>query len=217
MNPNKKVPLHINEGLKSQLESKAKRILSNIQLIQDKAKESFNIDLSETTYCIHFIKQFHKADSNDTDLQNDLLYQKFDKEVSKIINDYPNLIKPKALDMFCSPEDREKAKELIQLAVLTNKELNEMNVEGLTFETFVLNNEFTWNSKIHTPLKDKYTTYCTNKRQVEILEFAQNLQGIIKNAIKVGIVSDTTLGISIGNFMDTDTGEINHQFIHSVR
>ncbi len=210
----KKIPLTINETYKNQLEASAKVILEKIGIAQQQAKDNLNIDLSNTDKAIDFIKTYQSEnDAYNTDKQNELLFIKFNKEISKLMSDYPNLIKTKALDMFCNDKDREQVKELIYLIVTINLGLKRLGTSNLQLETFVLNDEFVYNSKIDTQLKELYTTYCISKKQVELKELAEKLSNIVKHNIKIGLISDVSIGINIENIIDINTGKVKYNII----
>ncbi|MEP1488614.1 MAG: hypothetical protein ABJK28_09320 [Algibacter sp.] len=210
----KKIPLMINEAYKNQLEASVKVILEKIGIAQQQAKNYLNINLSNTDKAIEFIRKFKSEnDVEDTDIQNELLFIKFDKEISKLMSDYPNLIKTKALEMFCTDKDRGQVKDLIYLIVTINLGLKRLGTSNLEFESFILNSEFVYNSKIDTKLKELYTHYCENKKQVELKELAEQLSEIVKHNIKIGLISDVSIGINIENIIDINTGKVKYNKI----
>ena len=210
----KKIPLMINEAYKNQLEASVKVILEKIGIAQQQAKDYLNIDLDNTDKAIEFIRKYKSEnDVDNTDIQNELLFIKFNDEISKLMDTYPNIIKTKALEMFCTDKDREQAKELIYLTISINVGLKRVGASNLELESLVLNDEFIYNSKIDTQLKELYTTYCDTKKQVELKELAEQLSKIVNHSIKTGLISSTVLGINIENIIDINTGKIKYNKI----
>ncbi len=210
----KKIPLMVNETYKNQLEASVKVILEKIGIAQQQAKDYLNIDLSNTDKAIEFIRKFKSEnDVENTDIQNELLFIKFDKEISKLMSDYPNLIKTKALEMFCTDKDRGQVKDLIYLIVTINLGIKRLGASNLEFESLVLNDEFVYNSKIDTKLKELYTHYCETKKQVELKELAEKLSDIVNHNIKIGLISDVSIGINIENIIDINTGKVKYNKI----
>ena len=209
----KKIPLLINETYKNNLETSAKVILEKINLVQAKAK-NLNIDLDNTSKAIEFIKSYQSQnDIENIDKQNELLFIKFKKEIEKLTTDYPNVVKTKALEMFCTESERELTKEIIHISVSINSSIKNIGASNLDFETFVLNDEFVYNSKIDTQLKELYITYCENKKQVELKELAEKLSDIVNHSIKIGLISDVSIGINIENIIDINTGKVKYNKI----
>ncbi|MCK0109544.1 hypothetical protein MWU58_09580 [Flavobacteriaceae bacterium S0825] len=214
----KKIPLMINEAYKNKLEASVKVILEKIGIAQQKAKDYLNIDLSKTDKAIEFIKSYtSENDSENIDKQNQLLFIKFNKEISKLMSDYPNLIKTKALDMFCTNNDRGQVKDLIYLIVTINLGIKRLGATNLKFESFVLNDEFAYNRKIDTQLKELYTTYCKTNKQVELKVLAEKLKETVNHSIKVGLISDNALGINIENIIDINTGKVKYNRIATIK
>lgn len=210
----KKIALLINEPLKVELEKSVIAILEKILTVQQLAKQQLNINLDDTDQAISFIEKYTKqSDIDSIELQNQLLFIKFEKEVSKIMEDYPSLIKTKALEMFCHPSDREIAKQVILYCVSINRSLEKYGVNNLELKHFVLSGQFVYNPKLDTRLKDVYTTYCENKKQVELKELAEKLRDIVLHSIKFGLISDNAIGINVDNIIDINTGKIKYNKI----
>ena len=214
----KKIPLLVNEPYKTELENSAKVILEKIDLVKEKASDFLNIEFNKTDALIEFIKAYQNENQIDNvEQQNELLFIKFDKEITKLISDYNNLIKTKALEMFCTDTDREKAKEIIHFAVSINKSIQKFNLSNLDLECFVLNDEFVYNSKIDTRLKELYTTYCQNDKQRQLKELAEKLSEIVKHSIRIGLIADNRLGVNIENIIDINTGHIKYNKIAVIQ
>jgi hypothetical protein len=214
----KKIPLMINESYKAELENSAKVILEKIDLLKQKVNDFLNIEFDKTDALIEFIKVYQNENQIDNiEQQNELLYIKFDSEIAKLLSDYNNLIKTKALEMFCTDTDREKAKEIIHFAVSINKSIQKFNLPNLDLECFVLNDEFVYNSKIDTRIKELYTTYCQNDTQRQLKELAEKLSEIVKHSIRTGLIADNLLGTNIENIIDINTGHIKYNKIAVIQ
>ncbi|SMG23612.1 hypothetical protein [Arenibacter troitsensis] len=213
----KRIPLMVNEPLRNELEKSTKVILEKISIIQSLSKDNLGIDLSNPDNAMGFIRKYSKQeDIENVELQNELLFIKFGKEVSKLTSDHPSIIKLKALEMFCTQTDRDKTKEVIHYAVSINIGVEKLNAE-IDLEHFVLNDEFIYNSKLDTRLKELYTTYCKNNKQKEIKEFTEKISEIIKHAMKIGLISNSRLGVNPENFIDINTGDINYYRIAGLQ
>lgn len=209
----KKIPLMVNEPLKHELELSANVILEKIRMVQSQTNKNLGINIDNPIDTIAFINKYSKETDFENEKKiNELLLIKFEKEVKKLMDDYPSLIKLKALEMFCTSSDMEEAKQIIRLAVSINFSMMKLG-QNIDLEHFLLNDEFVYNSKIDTRLKEAYTTYCKNKKQVELLELAEKLKSIVKLSIKVGLISDKTIGINIENIMNLNTGDIMYNKI----
>jgi len=214
----KKIPLMVNEPYKAELENSANIILEKIDLVKEKASGFLNIHFDKTSHLIEFIKAYKdEKQIDDIEQQNELLFIKFDKEITKLLSDYNNLIKTKALEMFCTDVDREKAKEIIHFAVSINKSIQKFNLSNLDLECFVLNDEFVYNSKIDTRLKELYTTYCQNVKQRQLKELAEKLSEIVNHSIRTGLIADNILGTNIENIIDINTGHIKYNKIAVIQ
>lgn len=214
----KKIPLVVNKQYKEELENSANIVLEKIELLKQSASNFLDLKFDTTDSLIEFIRTYQSQDQiNDTEEQNQLLYIKFDNEISQLLKDYNNLIKTKALEMFCTDADREKAKEIILYAVSINNSIEKFNLKNLDLECFVLNDEFVYNSKIDTRLKELYTIYCQNEKQKQLKELAEKLSEIVKHSIKIGLVSDKTIGLNIENIIDINLGNINYRRIAMVK
>ena len=214
----KKIPLMVNDTYKNDLENSAKVVLEKIELLKQTANEFLNIKFDKTDALIEFIKLYQDENQiNNVEQQNELLYIKFDSEIAKLLKDYNNLIKTKALEMFCTDADREKVKEIIHYAVSINKSITKFNLKTLDLECFVLNDEFIYNSKIDSRIKELYTTYCQNDKQKELKELAEKLRDIVNHSIKIGLISNNVLGINIENIIDINTGKVKYNKIAIIK
>ena len=93
----------VNEPYKAKLEQSANVILEKVNILKTKCQENFNLKFENTTETIEFIQKYKaESDVENIEKQDELLYIKFDKEVSKLMKDYTNIIKKKALEMFCN-------------------------------------------------------------------------------------------------------------------
>ncbi|WP_159021260.1 hypothetical protein [Formosa sp. L2A11] len=213
----KQIPLMTNDSLKAKLESTCNIILEKIDTAVKRSKTDLGIDLSNTNYTKGFIKKYSKSeDSENIEFQNELLFMKFEKELSNFQNDYPSVIKSKALEMFSTDEDREKAKSIINLYASINHNIKQLRIDGLDLDTFILGNEFIWNTKIDTKIRKATTTYCKSQKQVDLLGVAEKISEIILHAQKIGLLANDRLGVNGSNLVDIDTGEIRYNVIGSI-
>jgi len=84
---------------------------------------------------------------------------------------------------------------------------------GLTIDNFILNDEFTINSKVTGRIKNMASTYCTNSNQIQLRNLAIKIGNLVKGGLKSGLLSPNRLGIIAENIVDINTGEVKHQYI----
>lgn len=210
----KKIPLMVNIPLREKLEADVNSIIEEILDLKEISKPFFENQSNENLF--EFIRKYQtERDIDNTEKQNELLFIKFKDELAKFKEDYPNSIKEKALEIFCSDSDREVCIAVISMSVNINRSLEQLNLSDLTLETLVLNEEIVYNKKIDTQLKKRYVRYCENKKQIELLRLAEELSEIVQRSIKVGLISNNSLGINISNIIDIDTGKIRYNYIAS--
>lgn len=210
----KKIPLMVNIPLREKLEADVNSIIEEILDLKEISKPFFENQSNENLF--EFIRKYQtERDIDNTEKQNELLFIKFKDELAKFKEDYPNSIKEKALEIFCSDSDREVCIAVISMSVNINRSLEQLNLSDLTLETLVLNEEIVYNKKIDTQLKKRYVRYCENKKQIELLRLAEELSEIVQRSIKVELISNNSLGINISNIIDIDTGKIRYNYIAS--
>jgi hypothetical protein len=213
----KKIVLVQNERSKKSYETKTKKVINQINDLIAQCKKELGIDISNVSDAVEFIKSYTTPqDALNKQFQYDLLHKVYKDDVDSFMKGYPNIDNDKALEMFIKDEHVKSIEHIINQCVEVNKELIVMNI-GITLDTLVISGEFMMNSKVDTKIKDQTTIYCTNKKQVELKVLAEELQGIIHKAIRLKLVSNSALGINVGNIIDASTGDINFQYIHNIR
>lgn len=196
----KREVLYTNEAIRASKTRVAEGVLTLINEYKEVYQEQINEEapIDEIVNAINtgneveeFIKLRHKED------------------LKNLKDTFPHIDQEKALAIF--KEETEKVAEQL-ISIASNIQLR-LKGEGITIEHFVLNDEFSLNSKVKGRIKNMSTTYCTNKKQKEVRDLANKLSKLIKSALDNGVLASNRLGTNAENIININTGEINHRYI----
>ncbi len=196
----KREVLYTNEAIRASKTRVAEGVLTLLNEYKEVYQEQINEEapIDEIVNAINtgneveeFIKLRHKED------------------LKNLKTNFPHIDQEKALSIF--KEETEKVAEQL-ISIASNIQLR-LKGEGITIEHFVLNDEFSLNSKVKGRIKNMSTTYCTNKKQKEVRDLANKLSKLIKSAIDNGVLASNRLGTNAENIININTGEINHRYI----
>lgn len=142
-----------------------------------------------------------------------LLEIKYEKDIKSLTDLVPRLKNEKALENFITENDKEVMELLLKKSNYINNNMKAFTTFDIKLENFIYQGEFSINPVILTKLRNGVTIFCKNTKQKQILNLVERLSNQIKTGIKEGLISDKAYEITLGQYLDQRTGDINYNRI----